>query len=181
MGSRTRANVQTAINAIGGFAGTVTVSGALVDRIHGHLRRRFGRPRRAEHPTRQPHLRGCFSSVEETNHGGTNDSFTISYDGNTSVPIVNGTNYSAAGILAALTPLLPAGATATVAGFGGGAFNNTGFQVTFTGTLRRRTCPFMLQLGNFSGSTSGFVGETDKGGAVDNGARPCRRATRSRT
>ena len=48
---------------------------------------------------------------------------------------MNGTNYSAAGILAALTPILPAGATATVAGFGGGTFGNTGFQVTYTGTL----------------------------------------------
>jgi hypothetical protein len=55
-----------------------------------------------------------------------------------------------------------------VAGFGGGTFNNTGFQVTFTGTLVQTNVPFMLQLGNFSGSTSGFVGETDKGGAVDN-------------
>ena len=115
---------------------------------------------------------GCFASVEETNHGGTNDSFTITYNGNTSVPIVNGTNYSAAGILAALAPILPAGATATVAGFGGGAFGNTGFQVTFTGTLAATNVPVMLQLGNFSGSTAGFVGETDKGGAVDNGGTP---------
>ena len=52
---------------------------------------------------------------------------------------MNGDNYTAAGILAALAPLLPAGGTATVAGFGGGAFNNTGFQVTFGGTLALRT------------------------------------------
>ncbi len=63
---------------------------------------------------------GCFGSIEETNHGGANDSFTLNYNGNVSVPIVNGVNYTAAGILAALTPLLPAGATATVAGFAGG-------------------------------------------------------------
>ena len=45
---------------------------------------------------------GCFASVEETNHGGANDSFTLNYDGNCPAPIVNGTNYTAAGILAAL-------------------------------------------------------------------------------
>ena len=49
---------------------------------------------------------------------------------------MNGTNYTAAGIQAALTPILPAGATATVAGFAGGTFNNTGFQVTYTGGAR---------------------------------------------
>jgi hypothetical protein len=63
---------------------------------------------------------------QETNHGGANDSFTISYDGNTSVPIVNGTNYSAAASQLR-APLLPAGGTLTVAGFGG-APNNTGFR-----------------------------------------------------
>ena len=42
---------------------------------------------------------GCFAQVDETNHGGTNDSFTLNYNGNTSAPIVNGTNYTAAGIL----------------------------------------------------------------------------------
>ena len=113
---------------------------------------------------------GCFGSVEETNHGGANDSFTISYDGNVSAPITNGVNYSAAGILAALTPILPAGATATVAGFGGGggAFNNTGFQVTFGGTLAATNVPVTLGLQDFTAGASGFVGETDKGGAVDN-------------
>ena len=42
---------------------------------------------------------GCFASVEETNHGGANDSFTLNYNGNASAPITNGTNYTAAGIL----------------------------------------------------------------------------------
>ena len=37
---------------------------------------------------------GCFASVEETNHGGANDSFTLTYNGNTSAPITNGTNYT---------------------------------------------------------------------------------------
>jgi vacuolar-type H+-ATPase catalytic subunit A/Vma1 len=165
-------NVQNAINAIPGFAGAVTVS-ALSST--GFTITYGGASAGLDVPTAELvnlNCGGCFASVEETNHGGTNDSFTISYNGNTSVPIVNGTNYSAAGILAALTPILPAGATATVAGFGGGGFNNTGFQVTFTGTLAATNVPFTLQLGNFSGSTTGFVGETDKGGPVDNAGTP---------
>jgi hypothetical protein len=56
----------------------------------------------------------------------------------------------------------------TIAGFGDGALNNTGFQMTFGGTLAATNVPFLVALGNFSGTTSGFVGETDKGGAVDN-------------
>jgi len=165
-------NAQNAINAIPGFAGAVTVS-ALSST--GFTITYGGASAGLDVPTAELvnlNCGGCFASVEETNHGGTNDSFTISYNGNTSVPIVNGTNYSAAGILAALTPILPAGATATVAGFGGGGFNNTGFQVTFTGTLAATNVPFTLQLGNFSGSTTGFVGETDKGGPVDNAGTP---------
>ncbi len=68
---------------------------------------------------------GCFASVEETNHGGANDSFTLKYNGTDSVLITNGVNYSAAGIQAALMPILPAGATVTVANFGGGGAPTT--------------------------------------------------------
>mgnify|MGYP002261158745 CR=1 FL=1 len=46
---------------------------------------------------------GCFASVEETNHGGAFDSFTLNYNGTDSALITNGTNYTAAGIQAALT------------------------------------------------------------------------------
>src|SRR5262249_3672694 len=55
--------------------------------------------------------------------------------------------------------------------FGGGAIanlNNTGFQVTFGGALATTNVPFNLQVTNPSAGTSGFVGETDKGGAGDN-------------
>ena len=40
---------------------------------------------------------GCFSSVEETNHGGANDSFRLNYNGNLSAPITNGIDYTAVG------------------------------------------------------------------------------------
>ena len=76
-----------------------------------------------------------------------------------------------------MTPILPAGATATVAGFGGGTFNNTGFQVTFAGTLAATERPGDARGARTSrAGASGFVGETDKGGAVDNkGSRPITR------
>ena len=69
---------------------------------------------------------------------------------------------------AGVAGILPTGATGTVAGFGGGTFNNTGFQVTFGGTLATTNVPVMLALQDFTAGASGFVGETDKGGAVDN-------------
>jgi hypothetical protein len=97
------------------------------------------------------------------------DSFTLTYGANTSATITNGVNYSAAGIQAALLGILPAGATVTVANFGGaGVPSASGFQVTFGGTLAGQNVPNMLQLTNVSGFT-GSVNEIDKGGAVDNG------------
>jgi hypothetical protein len=164
----TNANLTSAINAIPGFAGTVTVTGASST---GFTVTYGG----ASNGVDVPNIAlvnlscgGCFGSVEETNHGGANDSFRLNYNGNVSAPIVNGTNYTAAGILAALTPLLPAGGTATVAGFGGATFGNTGFQVTFTGALAQTNVPVTLALQDFTAGAAGFVGETDKGGAVDN-------------
>ena len=40
--------------------------------------------------------------------------------------------------------------------------------MTFAGTLAATNVPVLLALTNFSAGASGFVGETDKGGAVDN-------------
>ena len=45
---------------------------------------------------------GCFASVEETNHGGANDSFRLNWNGNVSAPITNGTNFTADGLQTAL-------------------------------------------------------------------------------
>ncbi|MFC0504667.1 M12 family metallo-peptidase [Micromonospora costi] len=98
------------------------------------------------------------------------DSFTITYAGAESAPVVRGATYSTAGIKAAIESIAgwPAGATVTVAAFGGsGTLNDSGFQVTFGGTLAA-TNVGQLALGNVSGA-SGFVGETAKGGAIDNG------------
>ena len=101
------------------------------------------------------------------NGGPTFDSFTLNYEGTNTVPIVNDSNYSAAGIAAALQGILPPGATATVAAFGAaGTFNDFGFQVTFGGTLGLVNVS-QLALTNVNGFT-GYVGETAKGGPVDN-------------
>ena len=108
--------------------------------------------------------------MEETNHGGAVDSFKVSYGGADSATITSGVNYTSAGIKAAIEaiPGWPAGATATVANFGGGgAPSVNGFQVTFSGTLAT-TDVSSLSLTSFSAGASGWIGETDKGGAVDN-------------
>ena len=62
--------------------------------------------------------------------------------------------------------LLPPGATGAVAGFGGGTFNDTGFQVTFGGSARR-TSTSRRSASQFTGAT-GFVGETARGGPIAN-------------
>lgn len=165
----TNASIQAAINAIAGFAGTVTVSGAAST---GFTVTYGGASAGIDVPNIQLvnlSCGGCFASVEETNHGGASDSFELNYNGTDSALITNGVNYTAAGIQAALTPILPAGATVTIANFGGGgAPSGNGFQVTFGGTLAATDVPFLLSLTNLSAGASGFVGETDKGGAVDN-------------
>lgn len=164
----TNANIQAAINSIPGFLGTVTVSAATAT---GFTATYGGASAGVDVPNFEIvslSCGGCFASVEETNHGGMADSFRLNYNGSVSATITNGVNYTAAGILAALTPILPAGATATVAGFAGGTFNNTGFQITFGGNLAATNVPVTIALQDFSGAASGFAGETDKGGAVDN-------------
>ena len=151
-----------------GFAGTVTVTGAAST---GFTVTYGGASAGLDVPNIELvnlSCGGCFASVEETNHGGANDSFTLNYNGNVSAPITNGTNYTAAGILAALTPILPPARRRRSPASAAATFNNTGFQVTFTGTPGRDNVPVMLALQDFSAGASGFVGETDKGGAVDN-------------
>ena len=80
-------------------------------------------------------------SFQLTGFGGT-DSFQLQYQGNLSAPIVNGTNYNAAGIQAAIEGIAgwPAGATLTITAIGGaGAPTTAGFDVAFGGTLASPT------------------------------------------
>ena len=145
------ANIQAAINAIPGFPGGAVVTGAastgFVVTFSG-----AGSAGIDVAASRSPNLScgGCFGSIEETNHGGANDSFTLNYNGNTSAPITNGTNYTAAGILAALTPILPAGPPrrSRASAAARQRFNNQGFQVTYSGTLAGARQPGLLGVTN---------------------------------
>ena len=70
------ANIQAAINGIPGFAGTVTVTGAAST---GFTVTYGGASAGVDVPNFELvnlACGGCFGSVEETNHGGANDSFT---------------------------------------------------------------------------------------------------------
>ena len=75
---------QTAINAIPGFAGTATVTGAAST---GFTVTYTGASAGLDVPNAELvdlSCGGCFGSVEETNHGGANDSFTLNYNGTVS-------------------------------------------------------------------------------------------------
>ncbi|WP_239097446.1 M12 family metallo-peptidase [Asanoa ferruginea] len=98
------------------------------------------------------------------------DSFTIGFGGTDSAPIVRGTTYTTTDLKAAIEAIAPAGTTVTVAAFGGGAgaLTDDGFQVAFNGGPLAATNVDALALTNLTGA-SGFVGETAKGGAIDNG------------
>ena len=99
------------------------------------------------------------------------DQFTIAYNGVDSTPITRGTNYTVTDIKAAIEAIAgwPAGATVTVAAFGGaGVLTDAGFQVTFNGGPLAATNVSALALTNPVGA-SGFTGETAKGGPIDNG------------
>jgi len=97
------------------------------------------------------------------------DEFTLGFGGQTTAPIVRGTNYTTTGIKAALEAILPAGSTVTVAAWGGsGSLADTGFQVTFNGALAGQETG-LLTITPTVGVFSGFVGETAHGGAIQNG------------
>ncbi|WP_104107633.1 reprolysin-like metallopeptidase [Nocardioides sp. 616] len=99
------------------------------------------------------------------------ESFTLSFDGQTTAPIVRGTEYTTAAIDAALEAIVGTD-TVTVAAFGGsGAINDTGFQVTFNGGAVNDVDVESLVLTPVSGDVTGFVGETAQGGPVENGGQ----------
>ncbi|MET0237244.1 MAG: M12 family metallo-peptidase [Kibdelosporangium sp.] len=96
------------------------------------------------------------------------DSFTLSFNGQASAPIVRGTNYTTAGIKAAIEGIAgwPAGATVSVSGFGASVLDDTGFQVTFqSGPVAAVDVPSLVFTGD---GTTAVVGETVDGGPVEN-------------
>jgi len=89
--------------------------------------------------------------------------FTLSYNGNSSAPVIRGTNYTTNGIKSAIQaiPGWPSGATVSVS-----AVSDSGFTVTFGGSLAGVVAG-VLQLGNCTGGCSGSVGEIVAGGPTN--------------
>ena len=87
-------------------------------------------------------------------------SFQMRYNGNDSAAIVRGTNFTTAGIKAAIEgiPGWPTGGTVTAS-----AVSDTAFTITFGGTLAN-TNVSELQLVSCTGGCTGYVGEIAKGG-----------------
>ncbi len=182
-------NVAAAVNAIAGFAGTVSSAGA----GNGGFTLTFaGASERTDVPAISiVNCTGaCTATVRETAKGGTglatwpagatvaasnptDSGYTLTISG-----AAQGSDFgdisladfnSAAGTVAETVKgaqgILPVGATGVVAGFGAGTFNDTGFQVSFGGNLAGADQPAIGI--EWTGAT-GFVGETDRGGAATN-------------
>jgi hypothetical protein len=96
------------------------------------------------------------------------DSFDISFGGGAPQKITNGTNYSLAGIKAAIDAATGGGKTVTVTNWEdpeqGGALDQNGFTVKFDSGVDEP----QLALSNFSGA-SGLVGDAVVGGPRNNG------------
>jgi len=98
----TNANITAAMNAISGFAGTATATGAAST---GFAVTYTGASAGLDVPNfslDNLSCNGCFSSVQETTHGGAFDSFTINYNGNDSSVITNNSNYTTGSIANAI-------------------------------------------------------------------------------
>ncbi len=91
---------------------------------------------------------------------GSGQQFKLRYNGNDSVAIVSGSNYTTAGVKAAIEGIAgwPAGGTVTVS-----ALTTNGATITFNGALAGSKVD-VLQLVNCSTSCSGYVGEVAVGG-----------------
>lgn len=112
--------------------------------------------------------------------GAAGDSFTLELDGATTDPIVFGTNYTAAGIKAAIEEVVDQ--PVSIAQWGYDQYNSyevnyvppvepdeTGFQVIFNDEASIEAdgyeVPDLLAVTNASAGVSGFAGETARGGA----------------
>jgi hypothetical protein len=184
------ANLTSAINAITGFAGTATASGATTA---GFTVTFSGASAGLDVPAISivNCSTGCTSTVRESAKGGSalagwpaggsvavgtvaDTGYTLTFGGNhqgTDVdPISVSNGNGASGTVAETTKgtagILPPGATGTVAAFGGsGTLNDTGFQVTFGGALAGVD---VAPLGLTVTGATGFIGETAQGGPSQN-------------
>ena len=118
-------NIQTAINAISGFAGTVTVSSAGTT---GFVATYSGASAALDLPNLAIDTLGgtWFNSVQETTHGGAFDSLQLNWNGALSVPLTLGSTYFGQSTIAGNT-------TGTIAASPTGA-TEVGNTVTITTT-----------------------------------------------
>src|SRR4051812_20532823 len=183
-------NIAGAINRIPGFAGTVSVAGA----GNGGFTVTFGGATAATDvaPISIVNCTGaCASAVRETAKGGVpiagwpdggtvaaggvaDTGYTLTFSGShqgldvADLTVTNGSGASGtvAQTTAATRGVIPPGASAVVAAFGGsGTLNDQGFQVTFGGILAGTDLP---PLGLTVTGGTGFVGETARGGPIQN-------------
>ncbi len=91
--------------------------------------------------------------------------FVLRYGGADSAPIVRGTNFTTAGVKAAVEGIVgwPAGGTVTIS-----TLSDTGFAITFGGTLAGVDAG-NLELLNCTGGCTGYIGEIVKGGTTTRG------------
>ncbi len=186
----TNANVQSAINAIAGFAGGATVTGA---GNTGFSVTFAGASANTDVPALSiVECTGtCTSAVRENAKGGTalstwpaGGSVTVANLADTGFQLyfsgapfdrqdVDALTIAATGATGTVTEttkggpgIFPAGTTVTVAPFGNTApFNDTGFQLTWGGTLANVDLP---AIGLTVSGGTGFVGETARGGPIQN-------------
>lgn len=100
-----------------------------------------------------------------TNFTTNGQQFTLSYNGQESAPVVRGTNFTSAGVKAAIEaiPGWPAGGTVTASTVGDNAFT-----ITFGGTLAGADTG-MLGFASCTAPCTAFVGEVAKGGQTTRG------------
>ena len=190
--SVSNANVATAINGIAGFAGGATVTGA----GNGGFTVTFAGASANTDVAALAIVEctgACTSAVRENAKGGTplagwpaggavsvgnlaDTGYQLFFSGPgfdrtdvDAVSVTNGTG-GTTGTVTETTKggpgIFPAGTTVTVAPFGNTApFNDTGFQLTFGGTLANVDLP---PIGLTVSGGTGFVGETARGGAIQN-------------
>lgn len=91
--------------------------------------------------------------------------FVLSYNGANSAPIVRGTNFTTAGIQAAVQaiPGWPVGGTVSIS-----SLTDTGFTIGFGGSLAGQDVPNLV-VASCSAGCSGFIGELTKGGISTRG------------
>lgn len=92
------------------------------------------------------------------------DALTIGFEGRSAPAVVRGTNFTTAGVKAAIDSVLPEGGTVTVS-----ALSDAGFQVVFGGDLAGEAVPVLTVAAS---GADAIAGQTVAGGPIRNGGTP---------